>query len=99
MIISNGSTTPITLGPLVSTAGAAVTSAAFSITNVELYVNGVAQAPTGSVSTPTDSRGCIEYTPSAADTATTGELKIVVILSGAMPYFRQDQVAPPSYIF
>jgi hypothetical protein len=64
---------------------------------VELYYsNGMNQAATGTI-TSLDSNGMCEYTPSVADTATVGQVKILGILSGALPYFEIDQiVATPS---
>ena len=64
---------------------------------VELYYsNGMNQLATGSI-TSLDSNGLCEYTPSVADVATVGQVKIVGTLSGALPYFEIDQiVATPS---
>jgi hypothetical protein len=85
MSIPIGSTTPITLGPLVSTSGTLVASAAVTL---HARVNGVAVTPGGTLgnSGNTGADGCIEYTPSAADPcfATAGELRIVSSTSAAV---------------
>ena len=92
MNITQGSMTPIALGPFISVLPpyAPITS---GTPTVVLYVDGVLQAATGQVS-PVDANGMSEYITSPADTATLGSLKIVATLPGAIVYPEKDEVVP-----
>lgn len=90
MIYALGSTTPITLGPFVNTSGALVTS---TTPTVQIRVNGAVLTPIPGNISAVGADGCATYTPAGTtDTGTAGEIVILAILAGAIPYWRKDQV-------
>lgn len=92
MILPVGTTTAITIGPFVSTSGSLVTTGTPTVT---ARVNGSTVTPNGSIGS-VGSDGCASYTPGASDplVATAGDVELSATLTGAMPYFRRDQVGP-----
>ncbi len=92
MQINPYSTTPIDLGPFLSSSGVLVTTGTPTLV---IRVNGTVQSSGLGTVSAVDSHGHATYTPSGnSDTGTSGELAIDATLSGAVLWSRKDQVWP-----